>query len=66
MNKFKIYTAVTVFLMAFQFSFAQVKDEKIGSEVVNIVKPYTPTISDAFKVKEITRFRIMRPVFIIF
>ena len=52
MNKFKLYTAVTFFLMAFQFSFAQVKDEKIGSEVVNIVKPYTPTISDAFKVKE--------------
>jgi len=35
-----------------QFSFSQVKDENIGSEVVNIVKAYTPTISDAFKVKE--------------
>jgi hypothetical protein len=31
---------------------AQKKDENIGSEVVNVVKPYTPTISDAFKVKE--------------
>ena len=30
--------------------FAQVDD--LGTEVVNIVKPYTPTISDAFKVKE--------------
>ena len=39
--------------MAFQFSFAQKKDENIGTEVVNVVKPYTPTISDAFKVKEI-------------
>jgi hypothetical protein len=29
---------------------AQVDD--LGTEVVNIVKPYTPTISDAFKVKE--------------
>lgn len=38
--------------MAFQFSFAQKKDENIGSEVVNVVKPYTPTISDAFKVPE--------------
>lgn len=35
-----------------QFSFAQKKDENIGTEVVNVVKPYTPTISDAFKVSE--------------
>lgn len=31
---------------------AQKKDENLGTEVVNVVKPYTPTISDAFKVKE--------------
>lgn len=31
---------------------SQKKDENIGTEVVNVVKPYTPTISDAFKVKE--------------
>ncbi len=31
---------------------AQKKDENIGTEVINVVKPYTPTISDAFKVKE--------------
>ncbi|MEP0265650.1 TonB-dependent receptor [Dokdonia sp.] len=35
---------------------AQEKEEKkekenLGTEVVNVVKPYTPTISDAFKVK---------------
>ena len=35
-----------------QFSFSQKKEENIGTEVVNVVKPYTPTISDAFKVKE--------------
>ncbi len=35
-----------------QISFAQKKDENIGTEVVNVVKPYTATISDAFKVKE--------------
>ena len=31
---------------------AQKTDDNIGTEVVNVVKPYTPTISDAFKVKE--------------
>ena len=39
-------------ILGTQITFAQKKDENIGSEVVNIVKPYTPTISDAFKVKE--------------
>jgi hypothetical protein len=40
-----------LFLLVSQFSFAQ-KKEQIGTETVNVVKPYTPTISDAFKVKE--------------
>ncbi len=40
-------------LLLSQFSFAQVKQDNIGTEVVNVVKPYTPTISDAFKVKEV-------------
>ncbi|MEM7186719.1 MAG: TonB-dependent receptor [Bacteroidota bacterium] len=31
---------------------AQEEEDGLGTEVVNIVKPYTPTISDAFKVKE--------------
>jgi hypothetical protein len=44
---------LVIILMACHFSFAQKKDENIGTEVVNVVKPYTPTISDAFKVKEI-------------
>jgi hypothetical protein len=35
-----------------QFSIAQ-KKEQIGTETVNVVKPYTPKIADAFKVKEI-------------
>lgn len=52
MNKYKIYLSVLIVFTAFQFSFSQKKNENIGSEVVNIVKPYTPTISDAFKVKE--------------
>ncbi|MFV8326806.1 TonB-dependent receptor [Flavobacterium sp. ZS1P14] len=45
----KIITSLL--LIAFQISFAQ-KKEQIGTETVNVVKPYTPTISDAFKVKE--------------
>jgi hypothetical protein len=31
---------------------AQVKNENLGTEVVNVVKPYTPTIADAIKIKE--------------
>jgi hypothetical protein len=46
------YTALILLLTVFQLSFAQKKDENLGNEVVNVVKPYTPTISDAFKVKE--------------
>ncbi len=41
------------FLAFLSFSsslFAQ--DPELGTEVVNIVKPYSPTISDAFKIKE--------------
>jgi hypothetical protein len=37
--------------MVLQVSFAQKKEENIGSEVVNVV-PYTAAISDAFKVPE--------------
>ncbi len=43
-------------ILSTQFSFSQKKDENIGTEVVNVVKPYTPTISDAFKVKETPSF----------
>ncbi len=35
-----------------QLALAQKKDDNIGTEVVNVVKPYSPSISDAFKVKE--------------
>ncbi|NDI99878.1 TonB-dependent receptor [Flavobacterium sp. LaA7.5] len=50
--KFEYKIAVIVALGAFQGAFAQKEDKNIGTEVVNVVKPYTPTISDAFKVKE--------------
>ena len=52
MNKRLQYILLSsVFLSAFG-GYAQKQDENIGTEVVNVVKPYTPTISDAFKVKE--------------
>lgn len=48
--------SLLLFLMTLQFAFAQKKepkkDENIGSEEVNIVKPYTPTISDASKIQD--------------
>lgn len=46
------YKIAFVFALAGFSASAQKKDENIGTEVVNVVKPYTPTISDAFKVKE--------------
>ncbi|KGO87783.1 TonB-dependent receptor [Flavobacterium rivuli WB 3.3-2 = DSM 21788] len=50
--KFQYKIAILVALGGLQATYAQKKDENIGTEVVNVVKPYTPTISDAFKVKE--------------
>lgn len=52
--KFEIpYKVALVLLFAsLQAVNAQERDENIGTQVVNVVKPYTPTISDAFKVKE--------------
>lgn len=56
MNKISIYTA-TIIVSALSFSAtAQKSDSSIGSEVVNVIGTYTPTISDAFKVKEIPSF----------
>ena len=44
---------IIIILITFQVSFAQKKDENIGTEVVNVVKPYAPTLSDANKIKEV-------------
>ena len=49
-NLYKSITAL--FLLGSLLGYSQKKDENIGTEVVNVVKPYTATISDAFKVKE--------------
>ena len=54
-NKHHFLTALFA-LLVINYSWSQEdkeeKEEKpLGNEVVNVVKPYTPTISDAFKVK---------------
>lgn len=49
---FQYKIAIAVLLLGTQITFAQKQDGDIGTEVVNVVKPYTPSISDAFKVKE--------------
>lgn len=52
--KNKFFKPFLLLTLALNFSgaLAQKKDENIGTEVVNVVKPYSATISDAFKVKE--------------
>ena len=36
------------------FNYAQNRTkDTINSQTVNVIKPYTPTISDAFKIKDI-------------
>lgn len=49
---FQNKTIILLLLFVFQLSFSQKKEESIGTETVNVVKPYSPTISDADKVKE--------------
>ncbi len=49
---FKYSLIITVLTSTFAFAQQRTKDT-LDTEVVTIVKPYTPTVSDAFKVKEI-------------
>ena len=53
LNSLSSIRLLSVCLLLTQFAFAQKKEENIGTEVVNVVKQYTPTISDASKVKEL-------------
>jgi len=47
-----ILTIFTLLMCTF-FMYSQERDnDTINTDVINVVKPYTPTISDAFKVKE--------------
>tara|TARA_R110000850_G_scaffold150497_1_gene273255 strand:- start:166249 stop:167964 length:1716 start_codon:yes stop_codon:yes gene_type:complete len=41
-----------VLLVCFFTFFAHAQDDDIGTEVINVVRPYTPSVSDAFKIKE--------------
>ena len=56
MNKTQIYIASLLLASVSLSSWGQKKDSSIGSEVVNVIGTYTPTISDAFKVKETPSF----------
>lgn len=47
----QIKLVVVVILIAFTNAFAQ--DDNIGTETVTVVKPYSPTVSDAFKIKSL-------------
>lgn len=52
--KFNFYSVVLLLLCISQVSWSQERTkDSIEDQVVNVVKPYQPTISDAFKVKEI-------------
>lgn len=51
-HKINYKISIVLLFAGLQATYAQKKDENIGTEVVNVVKSYTPTVSDAFKVKE--------------
>ncbi|MFM9826353.1 TonB-dependent receptor [Flavobacterium sp.] len=53
LNSLSSFCLLSIGLLQIQFSFAQKKEENIGTEVVNVVKQYTPTISDVSKIKEL-------------
>lgn len=45
---------ILIFALSFAFSYTQNRTkDTIDSQTVNVIKPYTPTISDAFKIKDI-------------
>ncbi|PWK18200.1 TonB-dependent receptor [Xanthomarina spongicola] len=45
--------SIILFILSISISYSQERDnDTIKTDVINVVKPYTPTISDAFKVKE--------------
>ncbi len=46
------YTVLALSLAWSSLALAQKKQDKMRTEEVNVVKSYTPTISDAFKIKE--------------
>jgi hypothetical protein len=51
LKKMKKYISIFILLLITTLAFSQKKKDTIGTEVINVVKPYSPTVSDAFKVK---------------
>ena len=47
----KKHISIFILLLIATLAFSQKKKDTIGTEVINVVKPYTPTVSDAFKIK---------------
>lgn len=48
------HSLILILTLSFTVSFAQDRTkDTIDSQTVNVIKPYTPTISDAFKIKDI-------------
>ena len=45
-------TSIITMLFVSSLGFAQEKKGTIGAEEVNVVKSFSPTVSDAFKIKE--------------
>lgn len=53
MRKHMRYFTVVLFMLTSVLVWSQEREnDTIGTNVINVVKPYTPSISDAFKVKE--------------
>jgi len=52
MNTYILTTIITLFTVSLAFT-QEKEDDNIGTEVINVVKPYAPSVSDAFKVKEV-------------
>lgn len=55
--KFKILIIVLALVSIVEAQAQERTKDTIDNQVVNVVKPYTPTISDAFKVKEVPRLK---------
>ncbi|SDB48020.1 TonB dependent receptor [Flavobacteriaceae bacterium MAR_2010_188] len=51
-NHLKFSTIFLLFISSFAFAQQRQMKDTIDTDVVNVVKPYTPSISDAFKIKE--------------
>lgn len=49
----KLVLALGAFLISAQFVVAQEEKEDLGTETVTVTKAYTPTVSDAFKIKSV-------------